>query len=1159
MKKRMFLLLLLLLFLFVGCNNTTDTITLPTGNTTTELITGLPGEDGREVMFQVTSDYIQWKYSDGTVWNNLIPISSLIGETGQGISSLVVNDLGELVVTYTDYSVVNLGEVLKLNLVQFTDNMGKVISVQLVRDNEAAIAPMPPLVDGLVFNHWGEDFSNVTEDLIVHAYYLPIAYTLTFDAQGGTPVEGMTYYYGQPINLPVPVKNGYRFLGWFLGNDTNSRQIYSYDTITSDITVYARWQSSNAITVYNEDDFLEAISDFSYQEIYFGADITIYDYVEINHPLTIFGNGYKLESKNIYNIFTISPIYYDYSYSDSYPNGGYLTINDLSIIADHDIEDYYSNTLINIYAINNFNLNLNNVKLQGSVESAIDISSSENITVLINDSDIDVAYFPVSLVASTQINIRMNRTDLSAAFSFFVAYVEESQLTMSDSKINLTDAMIVDSEEAEELTAFIVFGSSNNEFQFNNTLFTTESDLPSNIVEERFGGYQGFVFFGCTFEVNNPVFEELFYSESGYTYFDFYDSTIIIKEGITEIPESGFANVYGISNYILPESLITIGNYAFDNNFYLNSIVIPENVTTIGDYAFYGCDLLFSIVIPASVTNVGAYAFGSVQEGSIIYLMQGVDQTDWNINWNPNNQPVISTLVHVGNLDGIVYLAFTNNTIFIIDFIYQGTADIVIPNSITIDDVDYTFTKILPFAFSYSANIQSIYIPNTVDYIGDSAFEEATKLKTVTFEENSTLEFIGSGAFSYCYNLRSIFIPASVNYLGDGAFYGNEKLAEVIFEPGINLIEISTSAFAGNSSLREIVIPASVEAIASSAFQSNMSLQSVSFEDGSLLSYIGAYAFQSNSNLKEFNLPATVTFIGQYAFEYNYNLESFNISQDSVLEHIGNYAFSNNQKLASIYLPDSITYIGRGAFQHCYALTSVTLPLGITEINWSTFQSATNLETVIFPEGSQITSIGNFAFSNTKIQTIDLPDTVTSIGQSAFSSCISLTSIHIPAGVTVIEHSTFYAAINLQRITFGNIDNLTTINESAFEATLSLGTFFIPSSVHTVYQNAFRNSNITIYAEAAAKPETWSIYWDTGINTVFWNANYLVLEPNNGDETIIIYAVVGDAITAPADPVRKGFVFDGWYTDDGTFLDQYTFTTMTSADVIVYAKWIPES
>ena len=94
-------------------------------------------------------------------------------------------------------------------------------------------------------------------------------------------------------------------------------------------------------------------------------------------------------------------------------------------------------------------------------------------------------------------------------------------------------------------------------------------------------------------------------------------------------------------------------------------------------------------------------------------------------------------------------------------------------------------------------------------------------------------------------------------------------------------------------------------------------------------------------------------------------------------------------------------------------------------INNGVFSECSNLESVTFAEGSQLTSIGGLVFYGcSSLQSIEIPAGVTSIGSSAFSGCSSLTSIEIPAGVTSIGSSAFYGCSKLNTVYYnGSIEN----------------------------------------------------------------------------------------------------------------------------------------
>ena len=198
-------------------------------------------------------------------------------------------------------------------------------------------------------------------------------------------------------------------------------------------------------------------------------------------------------------------------------------------------------------------------------------------------------------------------------------------------------------------------------------------------------------------------------------------------------------------------------------------------------------------------------------------------------------------------------------------------------------------------------------------------------------------------------------------------------------------------------------------------------------------------------------IPDTVTEIGSYAFYEWRNLE--NVVMSKKITKIGESAFWNCSSLTSITIPSSVASIGKDAFWNCGGLTSITISDGVTSIGYEAFFGCSSLTSITIPDS--VTSIGNGAFygcrsltsidvlennknyssvsgilfnkdkteiityPNGKINTsYEIPNSVTSIGQSAFWSCRGLTSITIPEGVTRIGEYAFSWCINLTNITY---------------------------------------------------------------------------------------------------------------------------------------------
>ena len=147
-----------------------------------------------------------------------------------------------------------------------------------------------------------------------------------------------------------------------------------------------------------------------------------------------------------------------------------------------------------------------------------------------------------------------------------------------------------------------------------------------------------------------------------------------------------------------------------------------------------------------------------------------------------------------------------------------------------------------------------------------------------------------------------------------------------------------------------------------------------------------------------------------------------------------------------------VTIIGVDAFYGCNALTSVTIPEGVTSIGKCAFWSCGNLTSINIPQG--VTSIGEYAFwSCESLTSITIPEGVTSIGENAFEDCNSLTSITIPQSVTSIEKGVFWKCSSLTSITIP--ESVTSIGSYAFNECWRLTSITIPESVTSIDDHAF--------------------------------------------------------------------------------------------------------
>ena len=342
------------------------------------------------------------------------------------------------------------------------------------------------------------------------------------------------------------------------------------------------------------------------------------------------------------------------------------------------------------------------------------------------------------------------------------------------------------------------------------------------------------------------------------------------------------------------------------------------------------------------------------------------------------------------------------------------------------------------------------------DELGVGFFSKCKGLKAITLPGN--LKSVGESAFQECSCLETINLPSGITSIGNYAFLECENLTSVTLPSG--LVSIGDRAFYGCISLTSLDLPSSLTTVGELALAGCSQLTSLTLHSG-LTNIKGNNLFGGNmfyNNLKD------VRYI------IDSDLETYLQSNHPIINNIrcGIKYYLNDQEITTLEIPSGITSIGDGVFLSSNSLTNLTLSSKVTSIGESAFRNCSNLKDVryyIYDDLATYIQKGHPAFyvncgikyywNNQEITTLEIPSSVTSIGNNAFYGCNGLTSVDLPSSITKMGECVFYNCQNLSSVKLPS--EITAISNSAFGECISLKNIELPAGITSIGDDAFVN------------------------------------------------------------------------------------------------------
>lgn len=547
---------------------------------------------------------------------------------------------------------------------------------------------------------------------------------------------------------------------------------------------------------------------------------------------------------------------------------------------------------------------------------------------------------------------------------------------------------------------------------------------------------------------------------------------VTFADGVTKSLQGMFMGTTSLEEVVLPKSLKTIDQNAFKDCSSLKKLSVGKSggenvldtVETINAGAFNGCSSLETLTlknvakIDSSDTNRTFGGCTSLKKVSVT----GVTTTD-----NTGKTTLSTTIGTSAFKDNKALKEINLDTIKTVSqeaFRGCGVADDgTDPATLTLNNVN----AIGSLAF-YGCGFKAVQIPRQLTSVATGKIDGVEygpfaggKLETVSF---GTL--INTIPDNLCMNTTSLqkielqSVKASLRTIGKNAFKGCTSVEEVTIPKGI--LTVSNSAFEGCSGLTDVTIAA--KTINAKAFAECKNLKAVKMEEG--VTTIQGMAF-ANTQISAVTIPSTLTTAGTTK---EGTIEKGPFAGTMIATVHGQTEDSTEAQEGATILPET-KKIPDNLFLDCTSIIDVQIPETVTEIGQKAFKDASSVENVTFAVNTEtgkvkgVEKIGISAFDGcSSLQELVLPETVTEVLQGAFANEGALVKADMSraASLKKWDKESFKGDTALAEVILPTAGGITAIPDGAFAGctTLTGENLKIPKNIVTITANAFKESGL---------------------------------------------------------------------------------------------------